>query len=96
MGRFVPRHGAVADLQDSRMVRDGMLDLAQIGAAGAKRRAPVDTGELRDDIAAAEVDGVARYGTDVEHGLYQEVGTYKMEAQPYLRPAQDDIKAALR
>jgi len=30
-------------------------------------------------------------GTAVEYGLYQEFGTRKMEAQPFLRPAADKV-----
>lgn len=51
----------------------------------------VDTGRLRSSIThdlSVDAQGiVARVGTDVEYGLYLEVGTSKMEARPYLRPA---------
>ena len=34
--------------------------------------------------------GHARIGTNVEYGPYQELGTGRMAAQPYLRPAYDE------
>jgi HK97 gp10 family phage protein len=50
---------------------------------------PVDTGELRDsEEVVTEGDSVSVVaGTD--HAAYVEFGTYKMEAQPYFRPALD-------
>lgn len=104
MGRFVPRIDLVDTVRSSPAVVRGLRDLAEIGAAGARRRAPVGKVELapvgkvklRDSIGV-DVDGArVSYGTNVEHGLYQELGTYKMAAQPFLRPSLDDIKAALR
>lgn len=74
-----------------------LLEAAQAGAQDAARRAPVDTGRLRGSIHAEKLDGWgARYGTDVEYALYQELGTYKMRAQPFLRPSMDRVKAVLR
>lgn len=59
--------------------------------AGAKRLCPVDTGRLRASIShelGRDPAGMyARIGTDVEYSIYVEVGTSKMNAQPYLRPA---------
>jgi len=34
--------------------------------------------------------GQARIGTNIEYGPYQELGTSRMRAQPYLRPAYDE------
>jgi HK97 gp10 family phage protein len=50
----------------------------------------VDTGNLRNSITHTS-DGKAAYiGTNVEYGKYVELGTVKMAAQPYLRPAAAD------
>lgn len=69
----------------------------QLAAAGARieRRAkhlcPVDTGRLRSSITHATFSEngalVEHVGTDVEYAAYVELGTSKMTAQPYLRPA---------
>lgn len=57
----------------------------------AVRLAPIDLGGLKGsikfkvDIAKSQV----RVGTNLEYAPYQEFGTVKMKAQPYLRPALD-------
>lgn len=59
----------------------------------AKRMCPVDTGRLRSSIVdemGSDGEGlVARIGSDVEYAAYVELGTSRMGAQPYLRPALD-------
>jgi HK97 gp10 family phage protein len=58
----------------------------------SQRYVPVLTGALKRSGTTEYGAGVGRviYGggpEDVEHATYQEVGTSKMQAQPYLRPA---------
>lgn len=66
----------------------------EYGVFLAKQVVPVDTGELRDSIKATKLVG-NQYGVKGEieatagHALYVELGTVKMRAQPYLRPAAD-------
>jgi HK97 gp10 family phage protein len=59
--------------------------------AAAKRLCSVDTGRLRSSITwemARDDQGLmATVGTDVEYGVYIELGTSHMAAQPFLRPA---------
>ena len=59
----------------------------------AKDLAPVDTGALRDSIlheydssTKSEIIGVPER---IDYGKYQELGTSKMKAQPYLKPSVD-------
>lgn len=63
----------------------------------AKRLAPVDTGRLRSSInwrIERDPFGLrAVVGTNVHYAVYQEFGTSKMPAHPFLRPA---LLAALR
>lgn len=50
--------------------------------------APVDTGRLRDSITHethAEEESVY-VGTNVEYAAYQEYGTSRMRAHPFLKP----------
>lgn len=64
--------------------------LWRIGAAAegyAKDLCPVDTGNLRNSITHTEDAHAAYIGTNVEYGKYVELGTVKMAAQPFLRPA---------
>ncbi len=58
----------------------------------AKRRCPVDTGNLRRSIHTGNqqsggTTASVEVGTDVEYAGYVEFGTRFMPAQPYLRPA---------
>lgn len=57
----------------------------------AKRLCPVDTGRLRSSIThELGQDGgglFALIGTNVEYALFIELGTSRMGAQPFLRPA---------
>lgn len=78
------------------------LPALEIGAQEAivpemQRLTPVDTGELRSS-EGAEIDGdvvIVFAGTD--HSTYVELGTSKMAAQPYMRPAIDtNIVSALK
>ena len=57
--------------------------------ADAKRRAPVDTGALRDSIEADSIETgkEAEVTVNVPYAAYVEYGTYKMAAQPFLSPA---------
>lgn len=59
----------------------------------AKQLAPVDTGRLRSSITheTGREGGelVGRVGTNVDYAPHQELGTSRMAAQPYLRPALD-------
>jgi len=54
----------------------------------AKRLAPVDTGTLRASIHTVKIDNYTVEVRDgVHYGVYQEYGTSKMAAQPFMRPA---------
>ncbi len=58
----------------------------------AKMKCPVDTGNLRNSIThTVRADEQATYvGTNVEYAAYVEMGTSRMKAQPYLKPAVVD------
>lgn len=60
-------------------------------AEDARRLAPVLSGDLRESIQTLGVqDGVGRVGAGderVDYAAYVELGTRKMAAQPYLKPA---------
>lgn len=64
-------------------------------STGAKNRAPVDTGALRNSIST-QTQGNRDYargevGPTVHYAGYLERGTSRMRAQPYLRPATDAV-----
>ena len=65
-------------------------NVAYIVEAIAKVRAPVDTSALRNSINT-EKKGVMLYHVQdaVEYGIFQEYGTSKMSAQPFMIPAAE-------
>lgn len=67
---------------------------------GAKLRAPVDTGNLRNSINTSMSgtgigsDIEAEVGPEANYGGFIELGTWKMAPQPYLGPAFDEVEPA--
>jgi len=60
--------------------------------AQAKQRAPVDTGFLRSAIEAEMIGPQEATVTSyASYSVYQEFGTYKMSAQPYMIPAVEAV-----
>jgi HK97 gp10 family phage protein len=64
--------------------------------ADAKTLAPVDTGNLKNSIGFSDLRKVGRSGSLVveigpsaNYGLFVEMGTSRMAAQPYMGPAAD-------
>lgn len=60
----------------------------------AKKRCPVDTGRLRNSITHQRYDeNTEVIGSNVEYAPYVELGTSRMAARPYLRPAAENHTA---
>lgn len=56
--------------------------------ADAQQRAPIDTGNLRGSGYAVKVAPFTwQVGFTAEYALYQELGTRRMRARPYMVPA---------
>lgn len=84
--KFTDNSDAVRSAVESRI----QVALEAVGLTcerKAKELAPVDTGNLRNSLTHLVDDTTVYIGTNVEYGKYQELGTYKMKAQPFLRPA---------
>lgn len=81
----------VQEILGSAVVQGGVIVVTD-----AKRRVPVDTGNLQRSIHleyatdAGDKQAAVEVGTDVDYGKYVEFGTSRMAAQPYLRPALDE------
>jgi HK97 gp10 family phage protein len=64
----------------------------------AKRRAPVDTGNLRRSLRTQMFTGPSEekqrgsVGTNVEYAAFQEFGTKNISPQPYLGPALEEAR----
>lgn len=57
----------------------------------AKAACPVDTGRLRNSITHEQYsEDTEVIGTNVEYAPYVELGTSKMSAKPFLRPAAEN------
>lgn len=85
---------------DRRLLAD-MQTAALNMEAEARRRVPVDTGNLRgsidNDIRTGRNTITAMVGSDVPYSIHVEKGTKHMEAQPYVRPAIDsEIRDLMR
>lgn len=65
----------------------------------AKVNCPVDTGRLRASIGVSQsfdTEGaVTTVGSDVFYSLFVEAGTSRQRAQPYLRPALNEVMRTL-
>lgn len=57
----------------------------------AKQLCPVDTGNLRNSITHQQEDEKTEIiGTNVSYAPFVELGTVKMKARPFLRPAAEN------
>lgn len=74
----------------SAAVSSALEKIGLMAEGYAKKKCPVDTGNLRNSITH-QVDGDAVYiGTNVEYAPYVELGTSRQKAQPFLRPAASE------
>lgn len=86
--RATPEVLAIANLAMEKIVRDI--------EGRAKLKAPVDTGYLQNSIRSSRTGaGSWRVEAGAEYAAHVEYGTRYMAAQPYLRPALDEIRAQL-
>ena len=54
--------------------------------------APYDTGWLMNSIQSFMIaESTARIQSDADYDIYQELGTYKMAAHPFLSPAIEQV-----
>ena len=64
----------------------------------ARLKAPYRTGHLRRNIVSTATENYAEIGVDlnvVPYAWYQEAGTSRMQAHPYLRPALESRRPAI-
>lgn len=72
-----------------RLIKQKLERACLLVERSAKKACPVDTGTLRRSIVhVMSLDGRSAFvGSNVEYAPFVEMGTSKMAAQPYLRPA---------
>lgn len=75
----------------SRVTQEELVSTAYDMAAMMKILAPVDTGNLLDQIEVVQQeDGTIEIRSGANYSLYVEFGTVKMPAQPFMRPAFEE------
>lgn len=79
---------------DSKL-RAGLAEAGEMVKGAARGLAPVDTGRLRNSINSTVEGNTAIVGTNVEYAIYQEFGTYKMAAQPFMMPALEACRDSI-
>jgi len=68
---------------------DDLAEGALVIAEYAENMVPIDTGFLRSSIFVRYTGDNVEVGFEAPYASYVEFGTYKMAAQPFLRPAID-------
>ena len=69
---------------------DALLAGAQVVYDRSQELVPVDTGFLKSSGYIQVQGDDVQVGYDADYASAVEYGTYKMEAQPFLRPAMDE------
>lgn len=94
------------DVDFVRLLREGLIESANLVKDKAKQKAPFRTGRLREAIDTGDLElskgkvkidigintSVKPFSRDGYYARFQEMGTSKMRAHPYLRPALDESK----
>lgn len=81
----IPAIQAGCEPKASRAVAKTVADVE----SGAKAMAPVDTGNLRSSIQGQSGGLTGQVNAGAHYAIYQEYGTYKMAAQPFMTPAAE-------
>lgn len=76
----------------NKAIQEAAQEAKAYGLALITARTPVDTGRLRSNWQAElEANGI-RFHNDTPYGIFVEMGTYKMRAQPMLAPSIPEIQ----
>lgn len=73
---------------------DDLAEGAAVILNAAVENCPVDTGFLQSTAFMQQSGDDVEIGFGAEYASYVEFGTYKMAAQPFLRPAFDEAEEA--
>ena len=82
---------AIVNAIDQALAR-ALEEVGLVAEGYAKKACPVDTGRLRNSIThqVRPSEKSVYIGTNVEYATYVELGTSRMEPQPFLHPAAAD------
>lgn len=75
-----------------------LLGIGEFVEGQAKTLAPVDTGNLRGSIShqVNESNQSVMIGTNTEYAVYQEKGSSRTKAQPFLTPAAENNTSEIK
>lgn len=91
--RIVYNHIPALQREIEQAAAQAVAKAARDIEADAKRRAPVDTGALRNSIQAWSDNPLRWYiAPHVEYAAYVEYGTRRQRAQPYMAPAAEFVR----
>jgi HK97 gp10 family phage protein len=77
-------------------IAQGFQEAGQQMVGDMQSTCPVDTGELQSSIGVAEASSsTLRIEVGADYGIYVEMGTWKMAAQPFFYPIVDQYKDQL-
>lgn len=79
-----------------RLIREKLQVAALLVERKAKELCPVKTGTLRRSITRVIERRRAIVGSNVEYAPFVEMGTSKMTARPYLRPALEACRNEIK
>jgi HK97 gp10 family phage protein len=85
-GKFVDNSAKVMAMFD-RMIPDRLATAGEVVRATAYSLARVDTGLMRNSIFVKPAGWSVSIISPVEYSIYNELGTVKMAAQPFMFPA---------
>lgn len=79
----------------SEQIEQALMAIGLTAESYAKRDCPVDTGRLRNSITHQVRAGeqAVYIGTNVEYAPFVELGTSRMRARPFLKPAAADHRS---
>lgn len=76
-------------------IEQALIAIGLTAESYAKQDCPVDTGRLRNSITheVRERENAVYIGSNVEYAAFVELGTSRMKARPYLKPAATEHTA---
>jgi HK97 gp10 family phage protein len=92
--KITDNSGEVLDALQAQ-IEQALTAIGLTAESYAKQECPVDTGRLRNSITnVVRADEKAAYiGSNVSYAGFVELGTSRMKARPYLRPAATEHTA---
>ena len=86
---------AIISNVEGKGLQAALMEGGTLIESACKQQAPVDTGRLRASITtAAAGENSVIVAPHVDYAMYQEFGTYKMAAQPFMKPGFESSRDA--